>query len=110
MVLQMLLYDHDRTEQIVSRLRNAEKIVRVVITLSTTLIIGLPALLVGLDAGGQNGAIAGGVFGAIVGYFLGSYTVVLMSAVIEWMCQLLIAQGEIVAASKRGKPADRPAA
>jgi hypothetical protein len=45
--------------------------------------------------------MAGGVIGAVIGFGVGNLSMVLVSAVIEWMCQLLIAHGEFVESLKR---------
>ena len=94
----MLPYDHARTEQIVDRLRSAERgpVRLVVIALAI-----IPFGFVGL----AMGAWLGGIVGVIVGYKAGQFCLELLSATIEWMCQLLIAQGEVVEnSSHSGEP------
>lgn len=97
----MLLYDHDRTERIVERLRNAEGIVRFITTISSIALFGLVGMSAGATARSSEGLIIGGVIGALIGFGIGSLSIVLVSAVIEWMCQLLIAHGELVESLKR---------
>lgn len=97
----MLLYDHERTEKIVERLRNAESIVRVVTILTAIAFFTLMGLSAGAASRSSDGVVIGAVIGGIVGFGVGNFSMVLLSAVIEWMCQLLIAQGQIVEAAKR---------
>ena len=96
----MLQYDHDRTEKIVERLRNAEGIVRIITIASPVALLALTGLAATRSA---EGMIFGGVIGAGIGFVLGNYSKFLLSAVIEWMCQMLIAQGEVIEASKRSR-------
>jgi hydrogenase/urease accessory protein HupE len=42
-----------------------------------------------------------GVVGLVVGYGLGEYATALLLAVLEWMAQLLVAQGALIAAQRR---------
>ena len=97
----MLLYDHSRTEKVIERLRNAEAIVRIVTILSAIILFGVAGFSTGASGGGIESAIIGGAIGAVVGFLVGIYSMVLISATIEWMCQMLIAQGEIVESTKR---------
>jgi hypothetical protein len=45
--------------------------------------------------------LGGGVIGAIAGLCVGYLSTVLVLAIIEWMCQMLIAQGELIDVLKR---------
>ena len=47
--------------------------------------------------------IFGGLIGVVVGVVIGNLCMVLLTAIIEWMCQLLIAHGELVETLKRMK-------
>jgi hypothetical protein len=107
----MLAYDHRRTEQIVNRLRDAERVARVatlggaVATFAAAgaLLSGLaqlsaPAALTSMEPMAV-GAVVGGVCGLLVGASLS----VVVSAVIEWMDQVLIAHGQVLDALPRGR-------
>lgn len=97
----MLFYDHDRTEKIIDRLRNAEGIVRVITTVSSMALFALVGMSAGATARSSDGLIIGVVIGAVIGFGIGNFSMVLVSAVIEWMCQVLIAHGELVETLKR---------
>jgi uncharacterized membrane protein len=97
----MLLYDHARTEKIVERLRTAERIVRfitIALSLALCAFIGISA---GANTHSTEGLVIGGAIGAIIGFILGSLSMILLSAIVEWMCQILIALGEVIESSKR---------
>ena len=101
----MLPYDHARTEQIVDRLRSAERgPVRLVVIALTVIPFGFVglALFAGLSLGA---AWPGGLIGIIVGFKAGQFCMELVTATLEWMCQLLIAQGKLVEnSSQSGEP------
>ncbi len=90
----MLLYGHQRTDKIVERLCIAEGITRL-ITIGSSVVYFTVA---GMPFGGL---MIGGIIGAGIGLVIGNLSILIISAVIEWMCQLLIAHGELVANLKR---------
>ena len=92
----MLVYEHERTEQVVNRLRRSETVVRAV-----TLLISVIVFAVLGGAVLSSDFIVGVLLGAVVGIAIGNYSMVLLSAVIEWMCQSLVAQGAIVESVRR---------
>jgi hypothetical protein len=104
----MLLYDHDRTERIVERLRNAEGVVRFITVVSSMTFFALVGMSAGATARSSEGVIIGGVIGAGVGLGIGNLSMVLVSAIIEWMCQLLIAQGELVKSPSASRKSSCP--
>jgi hypothetical protein len=92
----MLTYEHKRTEEIVERLIKTEKIVRFIMLISFALIFApighFVARLFDITE-----AIPFGLFlGAAIGIFLGKYSMLLTSAIIEWMAQILVVQGDIL--------------
>lgn len=97
----MLLYDHQRTETIVQRLRAAEKILRLAAILAGIVTFGFPAYAVVRISEGSIQGIVAGAFGGLFGYFVGAAFMVLVAATIEWMCQLLVAQGELLEVARR---------
>lgn len=94
----MLVYEHDRTKDIVNRLVKVAPVVRfltifyLVIVMATLFAIVAfllnPQIVLVLVAG-----LGGGLFGLILGYLLASVFIVLL----EWMAQSLVAQGSIIA-------------
>ena len=96
----MLLYEHDRTNDIVKRLVGIGNMVRLVTIASYIIILGAVLSLVGVALLDEAWWI-GGISGIIIGYGLGSYTASLIIVVIEWMAQLLVAQGEILTALQK---------
>jgi hypothetical protein len=84
----MLVYDHERTEQIVQRLREADRAARWAVAAFAVLLFAAFGALIG----GGSGAVVGAMLGAMIGM----YASAVVSAVLEWMCQLLIAQGSMV--------------
>lgn len=100
----MLLYDHSRTAQIIARLRMAEAIVRIITILGSIALFGFAGLSAGEGVGRTDtAAITGVVVGAVAGFIVGGLSMILLSATVEWMCQILIALGDLVEASKRGR-------
>lgn len=91
----MLIYEHSRTENIVNRLVRLANVFRFLIIFFCMLIwaagLGILANIVSPGAW-YIGAIAG----AVIGYVLGLLEAALLGAVMEWMSQLLISQGEII--------------
>ena len=96
----MLIYEHKRTEEIVSRLIKTEKFVRF-ITILSFVIIFVPlgqifARMLYIKGFGFSENIIGGFVGAMIGLIVGKYSLLLIKAIFEWMAQSLIAQGEIL--------------
>ena len=91
----MLLYEHDRTKDIVKRLILAAKVIRVIVILYMIIIM---AVLLGMLVYLVNpslwilAAAIGAVFGFLLGFLMASVFTVLM----EWMSQHLVAQGQIL--------------
>lgn len=96
----MLLYEHDRTSDIVKRLVTIGNIIHIVTIASYVIVLGAIFSLVGVPLLDDAWWI-GGISGIVIGYVLGSYIASLFTVVIEWMAQLLVAQGEILAALKK---------
>ena len=91
----MLNYEHTRTEQIVDHLLRAERIIRIVVVLGSVLILGLFSFSI------SQFSVLGGLIGGAIGLAVGMYSMLLLSAVVEWMAQILVAQGEIFAELKK---------
>ena len=98
----MLLYEHDRTKEIVNHLVKSSKIVRTVIILFLMVVM---AVLFGQLAFLMNGdsiiraasEFIGLLFGAVLGFLVSS----VVNVVLEWMAQLLIAQGETLSVLRK---------
>lgn len=90
----MLVYEHERTERIIDRLRRAERFCRTILIVTTVLAFGVGAAYV-------SGTVAGGLLGAVLGFLLSSAAAGLLSASVESKCQQLIALGALVEAGKR---------
>jgi hypothetical protein len=92
----MLLYEHERTQDIVERLTSGIHAIHTsVIMLS---VVGWAAALgvVGTAIGSWVGSLGGLVIGGIVGYGFGKSLAKVALAVIEWMAQVLVVQGQIL--------------
>jgi len=94
----MLIYEHDRTKDIVNRLVRVSPVVRfltifylvvVMATISSllTYVLISDAVVLVLVAG-----LSGGLFGLIVGFLLSA----VFNVLLEWMAQFLVAQGAII--------------
>jgi uncharacterized protein YqgC (DUF456 family) len=90
----MLRYDHQRTEQIIESLMYAERLVRLITMLSSIVFVTLIGFSTGASTRTPEGTVIGAIIGAVIG--LGSFSMILLSAMIEWMCQILIAQGRVL--------------
>ena len=95
----MLVYEHERTEGIVSRLVTIGNRIRVSLIATSMVFWGAVLSVVGLLLIGDAWFI-GTLAGLILGFFIGRSSAAMWTTVIEWMAQLLVAQGELVAASK----------
>lgn len=93
----MLLYEHDRTKDIVNRLVKSSRVLRTVIILYLTVIM---AVLFGVLAYLINANLliwaTGGFIGLLFGLLLGFLVSSVFNIVLEWMAQLLVAHGEIL--------------
>lgn len=101
----MLRYEHGRTDKIVQRLRNVEGFVRFVTIATAMALFAISGISVGLAGGSDVGAVIGGIAGGMFGFLIGGNSVIILSAVIEWMCQIVIAQGELIETVKHGRKA-----
>jgi hypothetical protein len=100
----MLAYEHKRTQEIVDRLTLIGNLVRNLILFGWVLLLGglftIPAAILSPDLW-WLGSLVGGLSGLMLGLFSAS----IFSTLLEWMAQLLVAQGEILAALKsNGSP------
>ena len=96
----MLLYEDERTKSIVSHLIIISNFVRYVTITSSVIFLGAFLSILG-SAIQRELWWLGGITGILFGYVLGSYLASVFLVVIEWMAQLLVAQGEILAALKK---------
>lgn len=96
----MLAYEHERTERIVDALTRVARPVRFFSILAG---VALGAAAVGLFGAALDPGAAGpfALFGAALGFLVGSFLGSLARVGLEWMAQVLVAQGEIVAGTKR---------
>jgi hypothetical protein len=95
----MLIYEHERTIAIVERLTSLPDLVRLVILIASTLGMAILTTLVSvfiLTALWWLGALLGG----LIGFALGLGVAAITNVMIEWMAQLLVAEGEILAELK----------
>ena len=94
----MLVYEHDRTKDIVNRLVKVAPVVRfltiffLIVVLATlfallTYVLITDAVVLVIAAG-----LGGGLFGLILGFLLSA----VFNILLEWMAQMLVAQGAIV--------------
>lgn len=100
----MLQYEHDRTAEIVRRLVGLSRLVRSFVIVTVLAGVAAMGALVGEASG--VGYLGGGLVGAILGLVLGTFLGALLTIGLEWMAQLLVAQGEIVAALKAATPTE----
>jgi len=93
----MLLYEHNRTKDIVNRLVKSSRVLRTVIILYLAVMM---AVLFGVFAYLVNSNLliwaTGGFIGLLFGLLLGFLVSSVFNIVLEWMAQLLVAQGEIL--------------
>lgn len=98
----MLLFENERSKAIVERLIKSASAIRWVVIVYFVIILAVmvgilfymvdPTSILWLIAG-----FAGGVLGLMIGMLLASVA----SVILEWMAQMLIAQGEILAQGKK---------
>jgi len=93
----MLLYEHDRTKDIVNRLVKSSRVIRTVIILYLVVIM---AVLLGVFAYLVSDQLiiwaSIGLIGAILGLLLGYLVSSVFNIILEWMAQVLVAEGEIL--------------
>jgi Na+/H+ antiporter NhaC len=80
----MLIYEHERTEQIVSRLMKTEKIMRVITIISFALILAPIGQFCTRQFNVTEAIPFGMILGAAIGILVGQYSSMLISAIIEW--------------------------
>jgi hypothetical protein len=98
----MLIYEYERTKNIVTRLVALGNMVRTAAMLTSAVLWGglyfIAAVLISIDYW-WFGLIFGVLFGALAGALLGSVVTLLM----EGLAQMLVAQGEILAGLRKGQ-------
>ena len=96
----MLVYEHDRTSSIVTRLVAIARMIRTIVIAASVITLGviftLAAFVIQKDIWW-----AGAIVGAGLGFIAGWYASMLITTLTEWLAQVLVAQGEIVAALKK---------
>lgn len=96
----MLVYEHDRTEEIVSGLTKVAGAVRLFAVVAWMTLLGaVLSLAAGAVAPEARGV--GALAGVAVGFLVGSFFASLARIVLEWMAQSLVAKGELLAAAKK---------
>ncbi len=95
----MLIYEHKRTQEIVNRLTLIGNLARGLIILTWVLLFAglftIPVAIISPDYWWL-----GSLLGGLAGLILGTISASILITLLEWMAQILVAQGEIVAASK----------
>jgi len=95
----MYIYEHTRTKDIVRRLVSMANTLRLPVIALFVVLLG--AILAHLAEELFRGLWwLGGIYGILIGFGIGVYVSSLVSIALEWMAQLLVAQGEILAALK----------
>jgi hypothetical protein len=96
----MLVYEHDRTEQIVTGLTKVSAAVRFFAVVAWMALLGaVLSLAAGAVAPEARGV--GALIGVALGFLVGSFFAALARVVLEWMAQSLVAKGELLAALKK---------
>jgi hypothetical protein len=96
----MLTYEHQRTQNLVKRMVALGNFVRLVTVVSFAVLFAGLLATAGVLILGDSWWLAA-LAGLILGLWLGIYISALIIAWIEWMAQLLVAQGEILAELKK---------
>jgi hypothetical protein len=96
----MLVYEHDRTEQIVSGLTKVAGAVRFFAVVAWMTLLGA-VLSLAAGAVTPEARGVGALVGVAVGFLVGSAFATLARIVLEWMAQSLVAKGELLAAMKK---------
>jgi hypothetical protein len=99
----MMIYEHERTTSIVSRLVSLGNILRVLLIATSILVWGV-GLALAAQSLSQGSWYVGAILGVIIGYLLGLFTAAGAAIFLEWMAQMLIAQGEILRRLKEERP------
>ena len=98
----MLTYDHARTKEIVAHLVAIGNTVRWFIIIIFAIAFAIVAASFGGLVFGEGVApLVAGILGLIIGGMLGNTFSAFVTIGIEWMAQMLVAQGEILSALKQ---------
>jgi hypothetical protein len=92
----MLRYEDQRTQDIVARLVRTANTIRTIMIFIWAILLGIAFSLLPVLMGSDMWWL-GGILGLLLGYGLGQYLAAWMTVMIEWMAQLLVSQGEIIA-------------
>jgi hypothetical protein len=96
----MLVYEHQRTEDIVKRLMIIAGIIKLITVLTYMLLFG--GIGLGVSALAAPGSVAaGGIIGAVIGAIIGWNVFSFFEVMLEWMAQILVSQGQIIDALSR---------
>ena len=96
----MLTYENKRTQNLVQRLVALGNSLRLVTVLSFAVLFAGLLAIVGSLVLGETWWLAA-LAGLALGLWFGVYVAALVIAAIEWMAQLLVAQGEILTELKK---------
>jgi len=91
----MMIYEHERTASIVSRLVSLGNVLRVLLIATSILIWGV-GLALAAQSLSEGSWYVGAILGILTGYLLGLFTAAGAAILLEWMAQMLIAQGEML--------------
>ncbi len=86
-----MLYDAERTRDVVNRLVLLGNRLQVVMVVVNAILFGALLGILGLLAAGSVGLILA-LVGVITGIYTGIFTAGALSTVLEWMAQMLISQ------------------
>lgn len=96
----MLVYEHDRTEQIVAGLTKVASSVRFFAVIAWMTLLGAVLSLAAGSVSPEARGV-GALIGVALGFLVGSAVATLARIVLEWMAQSLVAKGELLAALKK---------
>ncbi len=100
----MLVFENERSQAIVERLVKSAGAVRLVVILYFTVVLAvLTGVLFYLVNPSSVLWFVTGVAGGFLGLMIGMLVSSVISVILEWMAQVLIAQGEILACLKESK-------
>lgn len=100
----MLVFENERSQAIVERLVKSAGAVRLVVILYFTVVLAvLTGVLFYLVNPSSVLWFVTGVAGGFLGLMIGMLVSSVISVILEWMAQVLIAQGEILARLKESK-------
>ena len=98
----MLEYEHERTNEIVAKLVKIGRSSRFFLITASMVFGAAVFALIGTSIFPEKGWFVG-MIGLAVGYLLGVFAASLTTTVLEWMAQLLVAQGTLMdSLRKRG--------